>query len=224
MHSHTQATLIKVKQNLVSQLFLSFPLFLCRARKIAALAVTLQKASLQKKDLDLELEELEAAARMVAEDEEERGAFKSTSCSDSGSASSDSTGSSSDESEASEAEDEDAGYNEVGGGGGGEMSKDNPLQPQRCSTASPIPQEHTSTLLATRPSASEGCRQLIQELEERVEKELKLSQDCSNKAEGSCSRADNAVERTEGTSERSSSGNLLEPRNPLLILQTQEDL
>lgn len=206
-----------MKQNLVSQLFLSFPLFLCRARKIAALAVPLQKASLQKKDLDLELKELEAAARMVAEDEEE-----SASCSDGGSASSDSSGSSSDESEASEAEDAD--YNEVGGGGGGETSKDNPLQPQRCSTASPIPQEHTSTLLDTRPSASEGCRQLIQELEERVAKELKLSQDCSNKAEGRCSRADSAVEQTEGTSERSSSGNLLEPRNPLLILQTQEDL
>lgn len=184
--------------------------------------MTLQKASLQKKDLDLELEELEAAARMVAEDEE-REAFNSTSCSDSGSAPTDSSGSSSDESEASEAEDVD--NNEVGGGGGGGGTlKDNPLQPQRCSTASSIPQEHTSTLLDTLPSASEGCRQLIQELEERVAKGLNLSQDWSNKAEGSRSRADSAVEQTEGTSEGSSSGNLLEPRNPLLILQTQEDL
>lgn len=195
---------------------------------MTALAVTLQKASLQKKDLELELEELEVAARMVAEDE------------DGSSASSDSSSSnSSDESEESEAEGEsctDSNEGGGGGGGGGEMYKDNPLQPQTSSAASPIPQEPTSTLSSvqsavrkvdTLPSAPVGSRQLIQELGERVAEELKISQGSSDEAERSCSQPNSAAAKTERASEGSSSGTLLElsPRkNPLLIVRTQEEL
>lgn len=113
------------------------------------------------------------------------------------------------------------------------MSKDNPLQPQPSSAASPIPQEPTSTLFSAErkvdalPSASEGSRQLIQELGERVAEGLKISQGCIYEAERKCSQANNAAAKTEATSGRSSGGTLLEPsprRNPLLIVQSQEDL
>ncbi|KAK5873032.1 hypothetical protein PBY51_013678 [Eleginops maclovinus] len=186
---------------------------------MSALAATLQKASLQKKDLELELEELEEAAKMVAE--EESHSDSSSSSSDSSSSSSSSSSSdSSDESEESEAEG-------GGGGGGGEMSKDNPPQSQHIPAATPLPQH--STLLSAEdkvnalPSASEGSRQLIQELGERVTEELKISEDST-----ACSRANgNGATKPEATSARSISGILLEPsprRNPLLIVQTQEDL
>lgn len=119
-----------------------------------------------------------------------------------------------------------------GGGGGGETSKDNPLKPQPSSAASPNPQEPMSTHLSverredTLPSASEGSRQLIQELGERVAEELKISQDSGYKAERSCSQPHSTGAKTERTSGRSSSGTLLEPsprENPLLIIQTQDD-
>ncbi|XP_051270091.1 protein SHQ1 homolog isoform X2 [Dicentrarchus labrax] len=213
-----------------------------KSRKMAALASTLQKASLRKKDLELELEELEEAATMVAEEEEEeeeeeeQGASKSAPIShgDSSSPSSDSSSSSdsSDESEESEAEGQGCTESNEGGGGGGggEMCKDNPLQLQ---PTSPIPQEPTSTLFSEErkvdalPSASAGSRQLIQELGERVAEELKISQDSSYGAERDCFQPSRAAAKTEVTSGRNSSGTLLEPsprRNPLLIVQTQEDL
>lgn len=144
----------------------------------------------------------------------------SSSCSDSSSSSS-SSSDSSDESEESE------------GGGGGEMSKDNPPQPHSTSSASLIPQEPSSTLCSAErkvdalPSATEGSRQLIQELGERVAEELQISQDSSYKAESNCSQLNSAAAKTEVTSGRSSSGTLLEPsprRNPLLIVQTRQDL
>ena len=202
---------------------------------MTALAVTLQKASLRKKDLKLDLEELEEAAAMVAEEEEEeeQGASKSSPISrgDSSSTSGDSSSSnSSDESEESEEEgctDSNQGGG-GGGGGGGEMSKDIPPQSHFSSTASPIPQEPTSSLISAErrvdalPSASVGSRQLIQELGE-----LKISHDSSYKAERSCSEPSSTAATTQVTSGRSSSGTLLEPsprRNPLLIVQTQEDL
>ena len=210
---------------------------------MTALAATLQKASLWKKDLELELEELEEAATMVAEEEEEeeQGASKSAPMSrgDSSSASSDSSSSSSsssDESEESEAEgqgctDSKRGGGGGGGGGGGEMCKDNPPQPQPSSAASPIPQEPTSSLerkVDALPSASQGSSTLlIQELGERVAEELNISQDSGYKAERSCSQPGGAATNTEATSGKSSSGTLLEVsprRNPLLIVQTQEDL
>uniref|UniRef100_A0A3Q3WWP4 Protein SHQ1 homolog n=1 Tax=Mola mola TaxID=94237 RepID=A0A3Q3WWP4_MOLML len=200
-----------------------------KSKKITALAVSLQKACLQKKDLELQLLELEVAATMVVEDEKDRGSSRSTliSCSDSSSASSDSSGSSSDESEGSEGKEDGCTNSNQGGGGGGggEMFKDNPLQLQSSSAASPIPQEPASTLTSvlrevdTLASASEGCRQLIEE--------LKISQDSSDRAETSCSQPDSTAAETEVTSERSTSGALLELspcRNPLLIVQQQEDL
>ncbi len=201
---------------------------------MTALAVTLQKASLQKKDLELELEELEEAATMVAEEEEEeQGA--SVSHGDSSSSSSDSCSSSSESSDESvESEAEGQGCTDSNeGGGGGEISKDNPLQLQPTSAASPIPQEPTSTPFSAErkvdalPSASEGSRQLIQELGERVAEELKITQDSSYKAESNCSQSSSAAAKTEVTSGGSSSGTFLElspRRNPLLIVQTQEDL
>ncbi|KAI9532366.1 hypothetical protein NQZ68_032564 [Dissostichus eleginoides] len=197
-----------------------------KSKKMSALAATLQKASLQKKDLELELEELEEAAKMVAE--EESHSDSSSSSSDSSSSSSSSSSDSSDESEESEGQGDGG-----GGGGGGEVSKDNPPQSQHTPAASPLPQQ--STLLSAEdkvnalPSASEGSRQLIQELGERVTEELNISED-STAEERTSSRANGGgATKTEATSARSSSssGILLEPsprRNPLLIVQTQEDL
>lgn len=183
---------------------------------MAALTEMLRKASLRKEDLDLELEELEAAAQMVVEDEEEVGAGESspTSSRDTSSSSS----SSADESEASEAEGGCA--EEGGGGGGGEMCKHNPLQPPHGSSGPPSLQEPSSSLVSAARTedalpASGGCRQLIQELEERVAQELQISQDSRHTAEGGGSRPDGAA------------GTLLEPsprRNPLLIVTRQEDV
>lgn len=205
-----------------------------KSKKMSALAETLQKASLRKKDLKLELEELEEAASMVAEEEEEQGASKHAPISHSDSSSDSSDSSSSDSADESEAEGQGCTESNEGGGGGGggELSKDNPLQPQPTSAASPIPQEPTSTLLSAvrkvdaLPAASEGSRQLIQELGERVAEELRISEGSSYKAERQCSQANSAAAKTEATSARSSSGTLLElspRRNPLLIVQTQED-
>ncbi|XP_053297408.1 protein SHQ1 homolog [Pleuronectes platessa] len=216
-----------------------------KSKKVTAFAAMLQKASLRKKDLELELEELEEAATMVAEEEEEeaeeQGAPKgaSTSRGDSSSASSDSSCSSSgssDESEESEAEGQGCTNSsrrggDGGGGGGGETSKDIPPLPQSTSTASPIPQEPTSTLLSAErkvnalPAASEGTRQLIEELGERVAEELNVSQGSSCKAERSCSQLSSTEAKTEGASVRSSGGTLLElspRRNPLLIVQPED--
>ncbi|XP_060926150.1 protein SHQ1 homolog [Limanda limanda] len=215
-----------------------------KSKKVTAFAAMLQKASLRKKDLELELEELEEAATMVAEEEEEEEAEEqgaprgaSTSRGDSSSASSDSSCSSSgssDESEESEAERQgctDSSRRGGGGGGGGETSKDNPPLPQPTSTASPIPQEPTRTLLSLErkvdalPSASESSRQLIEELGERVAEELNVSQGSSCREERSRSQLSSTEAKTEGTSVRSSGGTLLEPsprRNPLLIVQPEE--
>ncbi|XP_031701508.1 protein SHQ1 homolog isoform X2 [Anarrhichthys ocellatus] len=201
-----------------------------KSKKMSALAVTLQKASLRKKDLELELEELEEAATMVADEEEEEdeeeGAASDCapiSHSDSGGASSDSSSSdSSDESEESEAEGQSCTESNVGGGGGGggrrggggRASKDSPPQPQPVSAASHIPQEPTSTP----SSASQGSSLLIQELGERVAEELRISQD---------SRANSGAVKADATSgSRSTGETLLEPsprRNPLLIVGALED-
>uniref|UniRef100_A0A7N9APK2 Protein SHQ1 homolog n=1 Tax=Mastacembelus armatus TaxID=205130 RepID=A0A7N9APK2_9TELE len=206
-----------------------------KSKKVTALAATLQNTSLQKKDLELELEELEEAAAMVV-DEEEQGASKSAPvpcCERSApSCSSSSSSSSSNESEESDAEGQ--GCTESSEGEGGETAKDNPLQPQPTSTASLIPREHTGTfLLAERkaaafPSASEGSRQLIEELGEQITEELRISKDSSYKASLPCSgsQLSSAAAETETSPGRCSSGTLLEPsprQNPLLIVQTQED-
>ncbi|XP_059186060.1 protein SHQ1 homolog [Centropristis striata] len=112
-----------------------------KSKKVSDLAVTLQKASLQKKDLELELEELEEAATLVAE---EAGSCRLRSDIPHGSSSS-SSSDSSDESEESEAEEQcctesnekaGGGAAAAGGGGGGEMSKDNPQQHQPTSADS----------------------------------------------------------------------------------------
>ncbi|XP_053172198.1 protein SHQ1 homolog isoform X2 [Scomber japonicus] len=224
-----------------------------KSKKVTDLGATLKKASLLKKDLELELEELEEAATMVVEEQEEQeqeerqGAYRSAPIpgGDSSSYSSDSSSSSSsdssDESEESDAEGQ--GCTDSKKGGGGETFKDNPLQQHPTSTTaaaaspSPIPQEPTVTFLSAGskvealPSASESSRQLIQELGERVAEEMRISQDLhsSRKAEGNCSQLSGGAAETEGTSamsSSSSSGTLLEPsprRNPLLIVQTQED-
>lgn len=194
---------------------------------MTALAVALQKTSLSKKDLGLELEELEVAARMVVEDEEEQRASKMSGSDSSGASSDDSSSSSSssDESEESEADGEGCtDSKDVGEGGGGEMSKDNPPQPQPSSAASLIPQEPTSARVDTLPTVPVGSRRLIRELGERMAEELKIS---SDKEERSRSQPNGAAAQPEASPERSSSGTLLEPspdKNPLLIVQTREDL
>ncbi|XP_030584436.1 protein SHQ1 homolog isoform X2 [Archocentrus centrarchus] len=204
-----------------------------KTKKVAALAATLQKATLQKKDLELELDELENVAKIVAEEEQQEASKRaavssddsSSTSSDSSSTSSDSSSESSSESEESEAEGEGCTESREGGG---EMLKDNPLQPQPPSSGSPVPQAPTIFSAEKRredalPSASEGSRQLIQVLGERVAEELRISPDSSHKGERQLS---SAAAKTEGMSGRRSSGTLLEPsprRNPLLIVQTQDD-
>lgn len=209
-------------------------------------------STVKKKDLELELEELEEAATMVVEEQEDqKGDSRSAQTPSSDSSSSDSSDSSSsdssDESEESDAEGQGCTDSKKGGGGeGGETFKDNPLLHHPTTTTattaaaasasvSPIPQEPTVTFLSAGrkvealPSDSESSRQLIQELGERVAEEMKISQDqnSSRKAERNCSQLSSGAAKTEGTSEMSSSsGTLLEPnprRNPLLIVQTQED-
>lgn len=204
-----------------------------KSKKVADLAATLEKATLQKNDLELEIDELEDAARIVAVEEEQQASKRapissddSSSSSDSSSTSSDSSSESSSESEESEAEEDCTESKE--GGGGGEMFKDNPPEPQPSSSVSPTPQAPTSFLAEkiredALHSASEGSRQLIQVLGERVAEELRISPDSSHKG---ARQPSSAATETEGTSGRSSGGTLLEPsprRNPLLIVQTQED-
>ncbi|CAI5688912.1 unnamed protein product [Oreochromis niloticus] len=204
-----------------------------KSKKVADLAATLEKATLQKNDLELEIDELEDAARIVAVEEEQQASKRapvssddSSSSSDSSSTSSDSSSESSSESEESEAEEDCTESKE--GGGGGEMFKDNPPEPQPSSSVSPTPQAPTSFSAEKRRedalhSASEGSRQLIQVLGERVAEELRISPDSSHKG---ARQPSSAATETEGTSGRSSGGTLLEPsprRNPLLIVQTQED-
>lgn len=199
---------------------------------MAALAGTLQKASLLKKDLELELDELEVAAMMV-EEEEGDSRSASTSHSDSSSESSDSSSSSSDssdDSEESEAEGLDCtNCTDGGGGGGGETAKANPLQLQPTF----IPKEPLSALTSVEgkpeahhsASASVDCSQLIQELGERVSEELRISQP-SSQADRNGSQPPTAAAST-GLVSGTRSVTFLEPsprRNPLLIVQTQEDL
>ncbi|XP_034389481.1 protein SHQ1 homolog isoform X2 [Cyclopterus lumpus] len=197
-----------------------------KSKKMSALAVTLQKASLRKKDLELDLEELEEAATMVAgeEEEEEEEGEAPTSHSDDSEASSGSSGDSSDESEKSEAEGQSCTASNEGGGGGTGTCKDNPLQPRTISAASPIPREPASALLSAEsaadalPSASRDSCLLIQELGERVAEELTISPNSGcGQAESAHSRADGAAATFGG----SGGGTLLEPsprRNPLLIV------
>ncbi|KAL6111318.1 shq1 [Pungitius sinensis] len=192
-----------------------------KSKKMSALAETLQKTSLQKKDLGLELDELEEAAAMVAEededvddddddDEEEEGVASDCALiSGSDSSSSDS----SDESEESEAEGQSCTESNEGGGGGAEgggASKDNPPQPQPISAASPVPRAPTSPLLP----ASQGSSLLIQELGERVEEELRISPSSRRRGADRTSRSG------------SIGGTLLEPSprtNPLLIVTTPQE-
>uniref|UniRef100_A0A3Q4NBA8 Protein SHQ1 homolog n=2 Tax=Neolamprologus brichardi TaxID=32507 RepID=A0A3Q4NBA8_NEOBR len=203
-----------------------------KSKKVADLAATLEKATLQKTDLELEIDELEDAARIVAVEEEQQASKRapvssddSSSSSDSSSTSSDSSSESSSESEESEAEED---CTESKEGGGGEMFKDNPPEPQPSASVSPTPQSPTSFSAEKRredalPSASEGSRQLIQVLGERVAEELRISPDSSHKG---ARQPSSAATETEGTSGRSGGGTLLEPsprRNPLLIVQTQQD-
>ncbi|XP_037303936.2 protein SHQ1 homolog isoform X2 [Pungitius pungitius] len=183
-----------------------------KSKKMSALAETLQKASLQKKDLGLELDELEEAAAMVAEededddDDDEEDGVASDCALISGSDSSSSSSDSSDESEESEGQ-SCTESNEGGGGGaeGGGASKDNPPQPQPISAASPVPRAPTGPLLP----ASQVSSLLIQELGERVEEELRISP---------------GADRPSGSG--SIGGTLLEPsprRNPLLIVTTPQE-
>uniref|UniRef100_A0A673C6J6 Protein SHQ1 homolog n=1 Tax=Sphaeramia orbicularis TaxID=375764 RepID=A0A673C6J6_9TELE len=204
-----------------------------KSKKVLALATTLEKVSLKKKDLELELEELEEAATLVAEEEEEEeeeneeGASRSDAVSRGDSSSSES----SDESDDSEAEGQDC--TDPRGGGG--TSKDSPPQPRPTnSTSSQVPRELPNTLLSAveqeadaHPSVSPSSRRLIQDLEERVAEELRITQGShsGDRAERSSSEANATTAQTEATPGRSCTRTLLEPsprKNPLLIVQTQE--
>ncbi|KAM4740512.1 protein SHQ1 homolog [Anableps anableps] len=196
-----------------------------KSKKVLELASMLQHASLQKKDLELELDELESAARMVVEEEERAHSDSSRSSS---SASSESSSSSDSSSESEESEAEGQGCSESKQGGGGETCKDNP-------SSSPIPHRSSSALFpvengkADAPrSASQGCRQLIQELEQQMTEELRISADSCSEAERRRLPMSDAAVEADGPSGKSSSsgGTLLEPsphKNPLLIVQTHQD-
>lgn len=171
---------------------------------------------------------------MVAEEEgEERGASRSAPVSSGDSSTSSDSSSSGSESsdESGDSEAEGQGCTEsskgAGGGEGGETAKHNPLQPQPTSAASTIPQEPTSTVFLaereadTLPSSPEGSRQLIQELGE-----LRICPDLCCEAERDCSQLSGASTDMDKTPGRCSSGTELEPsprRNPLLIVQMQDD-
>uniref|UniRef100_A0A3P9K3E0 Protein SHQ1 homolog n=1 Tax=Oryzias latipes TaxID=8090 RepID=A0A3P9K3E0_ORYLA len=138
-----------------------------KSKKVGSLATALQKAMLQKKDLELELDELESAAAMVLEEEEESSSSASSSESDD----------SDDESCPETTE-------------GGETCKDSPLQPP--SSICPIHQSSTDAVLSEErrkvdalPSASEDCRQLIQEL--RLSPERRRSEPSEASADGGAS-------------------------------------
>ncbi|XP_077385890.1 protein SHQ1 homolog [Festucalex cinctus] len=188
-----------------------------KSKKLSALATALQKVSIQKKDLDLDIEELEQAATMVVEEGED-GASEEASAYHSGSRSSDSSTSEEDDDE-SEAEME--AHAESRRGGGGESSKDSPLKPQHTSAVcASIPQERAATLLSAEgnvdilPQTPEGAGPLIQELGE-----LRIS---PSSPEAERKHSQQSIESSGG----SSSGTLLESspcRNPLLIIQKQED-
>ncbi|XP_015226435.1 PREDICTED: protein SHQ1 homolog isoform X2 [Cyprinodon variegatus] len=189
-----------------------------KSKKVMEMATMLQHASLQKEDLKLELDDLESAARMVAE--EQRQDSGSSSSSSSSSSSDDTSSSSSSESEESEAEGQGCSESKQGGG---ETCKDNPSQPQPTSSSSPIPHTSSSSLSSSENrkadasrSASQGCRQLIQELGDQMTEELRISADSSSEA----------AEAEEPSGRGGSGGTLLEPttrRNPLLIVQTHQD-
>ncbi|CAJ1051266.1 protein SHQ1 homolog [Xyrichtys novacula] len=166
-----------------------------KSKKMTALATMLQKASLQKKDLELELEELEEAATMVVdeEDHDDKGSCSSDTCSESADGSKDS-------------EDNGQGCNQSNQAGS-PSSKDNPLQPQSSWTDSPVPQDFTNPL----PSACGSSKQLIQELETTVSVESKTPQDSSSKAEGDSSSSRTFLE-------------ISPSRNQLLIVPKHEDL
>ncbi|KAM6927889.1 protein SHQ1 homolog [Xenentodon cancila] len=193
-----------------------------KSKKVTELAAALQKASLQKKDLKLELDELENAATIVVAEEQRISSSAAESSGDDSSDSGDSSSEASIESEDSEAEGQGCSDSE---GGGGEACKDSPLQPQPTSSVSPIHQTPTSADFSVEKrkvdaplSASDGCRQLIEE--------LRISADSSCKPQRPRSRPSDAAQTGE-TSGGSSGGNLLEPglrRNPLLIIPTQDRL
>lgn len=81
------------------------------------------------------------------------------------------------------------------------MCKDSPLPP---SPAPPSPQEPSSTLA----SSSQGCRQLIQELQERLVQSLKICQQ---------------LEGAGGGGETGVGGGGGPGRDPLLIVPATED-
>ncbi|XP_047440177.1 protein SHQ1 homolog [Mugil cephalus] len=214
-----------------------------KSRKVTALGATLKKTSLEKKDLELELDELELAATMVVEEEEEEeeeeveeevvGEQRDSRIApvSYGDSSRSSSSDSSDESEESEAEGQGCAESKEGGGGGGggggETFKDNPPQPQPTSSSpspspSPIPHQPTSTFFSAeeRKVDARPSRQLIQELGDQVAEELRISPPDS-------SLGKQLDEAAAGSAEGTSGRTFLElspRRNPLLIVQTQEDL
>ncbi|KAF6732315.1 SHQ1-like protein [Oryzias melastigma] len=141
-----------------------------KSKKVESLATALQKVVLQKKDLELELNELESAAAMVLKEEEEE----------------ESSSSSASSSESDDSDDESCPETEEGG----ETCRDSPSQPPP--SVCPIHHTPTDALLSEErstldalPSASEDCRQLIQEL--RLSPERRQSEPSDASADGGAS-------------------------------------
>ncbi|XP_028303949.1 protein SHQ1 homolog isoform X2 [Gouania willdenowi] len=183
-----------------------------KSKKVPALAAALEKATLNKSDLNLELKELEEAATMVVE-EEAQGSSERTSASQRDSSSSEEW----DSDDCTEAVEE-------GNGGGGKASKDSPPQPHSTSSIVPIPHKSSSLLFSEEsrntdaPSSAqeEERTQLIQELGERVAEELRISPEPSS-----------AAAAGGGTSGNHNVGTPLDVnpcRNPLVIVQTEEEV
>ncbi|XP_064161969.1 protein SHQ1 homolog [Anguilla rostrata] len=209
--------------------------------KVTALAEPLRKASLQKADLGLQLQELEAAAALVAaeeeeereeeEEEEEEGRRRDggARCSHSREESPSSSSSSSDSEES-----QDSGAEEQGGGA---SAAGGPLGLAPAPGPAPAPAPSRPPAPEARPPSHAASRQLIQELGERVEAELRIWE----APEGEHSGSGRERESGRGEGERagsphttavqahvhtSSSAPFLEVcprRNPLLILPIPED-
>ncbi|XP_036387654.1 protein SHQ1 homolog [Megalops cyprinoides] len=212
-----------------------------KSRKVTALADPLRKVSLRKADLGLELEELEAAAALVEEEENEGegpGAARSTPQSHSGeeSGSSSSGGDSSEESEDSGTEGQEDLDTAKGGAAAPASAPPRPL----------ISEEPQALEEGGRERGAGPTQQLIQELGERVEAGLTISElpeDMHSRSSGE-READGAGERDSAVASQSNSARtgavaatattattaaprtfleVCPRRNPLLIVAAAED-
>ncbi|KAJ8409240.1 hypothetical protein AAFF_G00234380 [Aldrovandia affinis] len=205
-----------------------------KTRKVTALAEPLRKASLQKPDLGLRLQELEATAAALVEKqrEEEDGKGRRADGEPRRSLSGEESGSGSSSSSDSSEESQDSG---AGGRGGGESGAGGPsqLRPGPPGPATPPEEEEEGAARrAARPPARAAPRLLIQELGERVEAGLSISEPpegthsrSSGESGGDCAGTLQPAAVQAGTNS-APPGTFLDvcpQKNPLLIVGSRGD-